>query len=90
MDWGRDLSGVHLLISLSGQGSCFDVFKHVLPSGIILRLHRFPMVRLPLLEIRAISTTAYTAVGTRNLSIWLVKQNDQPCYILVVSYMDGL
>jgi CheY-like chemotaxis protein len=44
------------------------------------------MLRLRSPEIRVIAPIAYKTVGARHLSFWLVKQNDQPCYVLVVDY----
>jgi DNA-binding NarL/FixJ family response regulator len=48
------------------------------------------MLRLRSPEIRVISPIAYKTVGARHLSFWLVKQNDQPCYVLVVWTMTAI
>ena len=46
---------------------------------------RMPEPPEPSPEIRVNSSIAYKTVGARNLSFWLVKQDDQPCYVLIVS-----
>ena len=63
--------------------SSYDVLKHVLDRQNLPACRNVEMLRLRSAEIRVNSTLAHKTVGARNLSFWLVKQDDQPCYVLV-------
>jgi CheY-like chemotaxis protein len=86
----RELSGVQF--SSPGGAtivSSFNVLKHIL-DRYIFRLAAMSNAEAMFTGIRAISTFAHKTVGARHLSFWLVKQNDQPCYVLVVWTMTAI